>query len=77
MYVLLCPFGRGVFTFHAEITYGMQSIYREIFENETNIEVCVEQKPPYSNANCPVDFPFSFTISVHDNTASEDFTSII
>ena len=44
--------------------FGLRDTDLEIYDNETEIEVCVEGKPPYNIAVCPVGFHFNLKVSV-------------
>ena len=44
--------------------FGLRETDLEVYDNETEIEVCVEAKPPYNSAVCPVGFQFNLNVSI-------------
>ena len=50
--------------------FGLKETNLEIYNNETEIEVCVEVKPPYNNTACPVDFNFQLQLSIEGDNAT-------
>ncbi|CAI8052064.1 hypothetical protein GBAR_LOCUS28505, partial [Geodia barretti] len=44
--------------------FGLRETDLEVYDNETEIEVCVEAKPPYNSAVCPVGFQFNLKVSI-------------
>ena len=52
-----------------ETQFGLVSANCIVGENQREVYVCVELKPPYNNAACPVAFPFQLHLSMQNNTA--------
>ena len=39
-----------------------------VYENATDIEICVGLKPPYETVACPVDFDFDLQFTIDTDT---------
>ena len=66
-----------VFSIAFSVTqYGLKLTDSEVYENETEIEVCVEVKPPYNNTPCPVDFEFDLQISIQCGNSGKVFRQL-
>ena len=48
--------------------FGVRETFVEIYDNETDFEVCVEAKPPNDNSACPVDFEFHLKLFIEGET---------
>ena len=59
-----------IISLFAGTIFGLKETNLEIYNNETEIEVCVEVKPPYNNTACPVDFNFHLQLSIEGDNAT-------
>ncbi|CAI8052066.1 hypothetical protein GBAR_LOCUS28505 [Geodia barretti] len=60
--------------------FGLRETDLEVYDNETEIEVCVEAKPPYNSAVCPVGFQFNLKVSIqgeNDGTGDDYITMTV
>ena len=46
----------------------MTQTYSQVYENVTEIEICVGVKPPYETVACPVSFDFNLTFTIDTDT---------
>ena len=49
---------------------GLTRTYCEVYENETDVEICVGLKSPYENVACPVDFAFDLQFTIDSETGN-------